>query len=151
MAISLSEILVASEVDVKEPSLAVSGCGRTRCCDDVELQDSCRAAVIFGGVVAHGHERMVQGSGMGSPRLGAVHGMGLYLGVEVGSPDSPDPEGARELCEALLDEGVIVQPTGDHKNVLKIKPPLTLDAEGVTRFLGALEHVLTMAEARARL
>ena len=55
--------------------------------------------------------------------------MGLYLGVEIvsGGPDAPDPEGAREICDALLDEGVIVQPTGDHKNVLKIKPPLTLD------------------------
>ncbi|MGC4174204.1 aminotransferase [Demequina sp.] len=87
------------------------------------------------------------------PRLGAVHGMGLYLGVEVvdRGPDAPDPEGAREICEALLDEGVIVQPTGDHKNVLKIKPPLTLDSEGVSRFLHALDHVLTMADARSRL
>jgi 4-aminobutyrate aminotransferase-like enzyme/Ser/Thr protein kinase RdoA (MazF antagonist) len=87
------------------------------------------------------------------PRLGAVHGMGLYLGVEIiaGGPDLPDPEGAREICEALLDEGVIVQPTGDHKNVLKIKPPLTLDDDAVSRFLHALDHVLTMADARSRL
>jgi 4-aminobutyrate aminotransferase-like enzyme/Ser/Thr protein kinase RdoA (MazF antagonist) len=85
------------------------------------------------------------------PRLGAVHGMGLYLGVEIGGPDSPDPEGAREICDAMLDEGVIVQPTGDHKNVLKIKPPLTLDLPGVARFLAALDHVLTMSDARARL
>ena len=56
-----------------------------------------------------------------------------------------------EICEALLDEGVIVQPTGDHKNVLKIKPPLTLDEPAVERFLGALGHVLTMADARSRL
>ena len=87
------------------------------------------------------------------PRLGAVHGLGLYLGVEVvrAGPDDPDPEGAREICEALLDEGVIVQPTGDHKNVLKIKPPLTLDSVAVGRFLKALDHVLTMADARSRL
>jgi 4-aminobutyrate aminotransferase-like enzyme/Ser/Thr protein kinase RdoA (MazF antagonist) len=84
-------------------------------------------------------------------RLGAVHGMGLYLGLEIGGPDSPDPDGAREICDAMLDEGVIIQPTGDHKNVLKIKPPLTLDLPGVARFLAALDHVLTMADARARL
>jgi 4-aminobutyrate aminotransferase-like enzyme len=79
--------------------------------------------------------------------------MGLYLGVEViaGGPESPDADGAREICDALLDEGVIVQPTGDHKNVLKIKPPLTLDEAAVGRFLGALDHVLTMADARRRL
>ncbi len=87
------------------------------------------------------------------PALGAVHGMGLYLGVEIVryGPSEPDPEFAREICDALLDEGVIVQPTGDHKNVLKIKPPLTIDEEAVERFLGALDHVLTMADARSRL
>ena len=87
------------------------------------------------------------------PCLGAVHGMGLYLGVEIvdGGPDAPDPAFAREICEAMLDEGVIVQPTGDHKNVLKIKPPLTLDEAGVARFIAALDHVLTLADARSRL
>ena len=87
------------------------------------------------------------------PALGAVHGMGLYLGLEVvaGGPDAPDPTGAREICEALLHEGVIVQPTGDHKNVLKIKPPLTLDEAAVARFLSALERVLVRREAWAAL
>jgi 4-aminobutyrate aminotransferase-like enzyme/Ser/Thr protein kinase RdoA (MazF antagonist) len=87
------------------------------------------------------------------PCLGAVHGMGMYLGVEIvaGGPDAPDAALAREICDALLDEGVIVQPTGDHKNVLKIKPPLTLDDAGVERFLAALEHVLTLADSRSRL
>ncbi|WP_296667256.1 aminotransferase [Demequina sp.] len=87
------------------------------------------------------------------PALGAVHGMGLYLGVEVvdGGPDHPDPSAATEICEALLDEGVIVQPTGDHKNVLKIKPPLTIDAAAVDRFLTALGRVMVLREARAAL
>ncbi|WP_062525159.1 aminotransferase [Demequina rhizosphaerae] len=87
------------------------------------------------------------------PALGAVHGMGLYLGVEVvrGGPDAPDPAGAHAICEALLDEGVIVQPTGDHKNVLKIKPPLTIDEAAVARFLEALERVMVRREAWAAL
>lgn len=87
------------------------------------------------------------------PALGAVHGMGLYLGVEVvsGGPDEPDARAAREICEALLGHGVIVQTTGDHKNVLKIKPPLTLDEEGVERFMAALESVLVLRESRAAL
>ncbi|MDN4475867.1 aminotransferase [Demequina sp. SYSU T00192] len=87
------------------------------------------------------------------PGLGAVHGMGLYLGVEVvaGGPDAPDPDGAREICEALLEEGVIVQPTGDHKNVLKIKPPLTIGEEAVARFLDALERVMVRRKAWAAL
>lgn len=86
------------------------------------------------------------------PALGAVHGMGLYLGVEIvaGGPDQPDKEGAAQVCEALLDYGVIVQPTGDHKNVLKIKPPLTIDAPAVDHFVASLGAVMELREARAR-
>ena len=78
------------------------------------------------------------------PSLGAVHGMGLYLGVEIvaGGPDAPDPAFAREICEAMLDEGVIVQPTGDHKNVLKIKPPLVITRESAEFFVAQLDAVL---------
>ena len=114
--------------------------------DEDELQDNAR---VVGALLADGLRELAARH----PRLGAVHGMGLYLGVEVvaGGPDAPDPEGARDICDALLDEGVIVQPTGDHKNVLKIKPPLTLDQPAVERFLLALDHVLTMADARSRL
>ncbi len=114
--------------------------------DEDGLQE--RAAVV-GAELAEGLHALA----LRHPRLGAVHGMGLYLGVEVvrAGPDDPDPAGAREICDALLDEGVIVQPTGDHKNVLKIKPPLTLDSVAVERFLRALDHVLTMADARSRL
>jgi len=126
------------------PVSCVVGSTVLRILDDDGLQDNARDV---GALLGEGLREVAARH----PRLGAVHGMGLYLGVEVGAPDAPDPEGAREMCEALLDEGVIVQPTGDHKNVLKIKPPLTLDAEAVTRFLTALDHVLTMADARARL
>lgn len=107
-----------------------------------------RAATV-GALLADGLRALAQRW----PCLGAVHGMGLYLGVEIvaGGPDAPDATFAREICDALLDEGVIVQPTGDHKNVLKIKPPLTLDEAGVERFLAALEHVLALADSRTRL
>jgi 4-aminobutyrate aminotransferase-like enzyme len=36
-----------------------------------------------------------------------------------------------------------MQPTGDHLNVLKIKPPLCLDREGADFFVDALARVLT--------
>jgi 4-aminobutyrate aminotransferase-like enzyme len=77
--------------------------------------------------------------------VGAVHGLGLYLGVELVTDRetfAPATDLAHEVCEALLDEGCIVQPTGDHKNVLKIKPPLVI-AEGSAKFVvGALDRVL---------
>ena len=80
------------------------------------------------------------------PLVGAVHGLGLYLGVElVRDPITLEPAGAEaaRICDALLAEGCIVQPTGDHKNVLKIKPPLCLTVEAADFFADALERVLS--------
>ncbi len=80
------------------------------------------------------------------PIIGAVHGLGLYLGVElVRDPLTLEPAGAEaaRICEALLREGCIVQPTGDDKNVLKIKPPLCLTVEAADFFADALERVLS--------
>ncbi|NTV38784.1 MAG: aminotransferase [Demequinaceae bacterium] len=108
------------------------------------LQDNAR---VVGAVLADGLRHLATRHGV----LGAVHGMGLYLGVEVvaGGPDRPDPEAAAAICVDLLEEGVIVQPTGDHKNVLKIKPPLTIDAASVARFLEALDGVMERRASRA--
>jgi 4-aminobutyrate aminotransferase-like enzyme/Ser/Thr protein kinase RdoA (MazF antagonist) len=80
------------------------------------------------------------------PSIGAVHGMGLYLGVElVADRDSFAPDGrlADRVCEELLLLGCIVQPTGDHKNVLKIKPPMCISRSSVDHVCDALDEVLT--------
>jgi 4-aminobutyrate aminotransferase-like enzyme len=79
------------------------------------------------------------------PLVGAVHGLGLYLGVElVRDRETLEPatEEAHLVCDRLLAEGVIVQPTGDYKNVLKIKPPLCITRESADRFADALDLVL---------
>ena len=79
------------------------------------------------------------------PLIGAVHGLGLYLGVElVRSPDTLEPATAEAatICDAMLEEGCIVQPTGDYRNVLKIKPPLVITRESVDWFADALDRVL---------
>jgi 4-aminobutyrate aminotransferase-like enzyme/Ser/Thr protein kinase RdoA (MazF antagonist) len=79
------------------------------------------------------------------PLVGAVHGMGLYLGLEfVRDHDSltPATEETAAICDRLLDLGIVMQPTGDHLNVLKIKPPLCLRPESADFFLNALEKVL---------
>jgi 4-aminobutyrate aminotransferase-like enzyme/Ser/Thr protein kinase RdoA (MazF antagonist) len=79
------------------------------------------------------------------PLIGAVHGLGLYLGVElVRSRETLEPATAEAaaVCEALLEEGCIVQPTGDYRNVLKIKPPLVITRDSVDYFVDALDRVL---------
>ncbi len=73
---------------------------------------------------------------------GAVHGRGLYLGLELitdGESRAPATQATDALCERLLSLGVVMAATGDHMNVLKIKPPLCIDATGVDFLLEALE------------
>lgn len=79
------------------------------------------------------------------PLVGAVHGMGLYLGLEfVRDRETLEPatEETAAICDRLLDLGVIMQPTGDHLNVLKIKPPLCLSRNSADFFAAMLEKVL---------
>ena len=80
------------------------------------------------------------------PLIGAVHGSGLYLGAELvrdRGTATPAPAEAYALCERMRELGVIVQPTGDHENVLKIKPPLCLELEDADMFADTLDRVLT--------
>jgi 4-aminobutyrate aminotransferase-like enzyme len=80
------------------------------------------------------------------PLVGAVHGTGLYLGLEFVRDRTtlePATEETAAICSRLLDLGIIMQPTGDHLNVLKIKPPLCLSAESADFFADALETLLS--------
>ncbi len=77
---------------------------------------------------------------------GAVHGRGLYLGLELVTDResrTPATEATDALCERLLELGVVMAATGDHMNVLKIKPPLCIDAASVDFLLEALEVAFT--------
>ena len=80
------------------------------------------------------------------PIIGAVHGLGLYLGVElVRDHDTLEPATAEcyAICDRLRELGVVVQPTGERANVLKIKPPMCLTPEAADFVVAQLEHTLT--------
>ncbi|MFT4220661.1 MAG: aminotransferase [Microbacterium sp.] len=80
------------------------------------------------------------------PLLGAVHGHGFYLGPELvrdGDPSRPATEATAAICERMRRLGVMVQPTGDHQNVLKIKPPMCFTRDSADAFVDALDRVLT--------
>jgi 4-aminobutyrate aminotransferase-like enzyme len=75
-----------------------------------------------------------------------VHGIGLYLGVEmIRDPSTLEPaaEETSAICERMLELGVIIQPTGDHQNILKTKPPLCIDIESADFYVDTLDRVLT--------
>ncbi|WP_353826526.1 aminotransferase class III-fold pyridoxal phosphate-dependent enzyme [Agromyces sp. SYSU T0242] len=79
------------------------------------------------------------------PLIGAVHGLGLYLGVEFVRDHAtlePATEETAAICDRLLALGVIMQPTGDHQNVLKVKPPLVVTRESADFFVAMLDRVL---------
>jgi 4-aminobutyrate aminotransferase-like enzyme len=80
------------------------------------------------------------------PIIGTVHGIGLYLGVEmIRDPSTLEPaaEETSAICDRMLELGVIIQPTGDHMNILKTKPPLCIDIEAADFYVDTLDRVLT--------
>jgi 4-aminobutyrate aminotransferase-like enzyme/Ser/Thr protein kinase RdoA (MazF antagonist) len=80
------------------------------------------------------------------PLLGTVHGYGFYLGPEFVRDRTtlePATEETAAICERMRRLGVMIQPTGDHQNVLKIKPPLCFTRESADAFVAALERVLS--------
>lgn len=98
-------------------------------------------AAIVGAELKRGLESLAQRH----PLIGAVHGLGLYLGVEfVRDRETLEPatDETRAICDRLLELGVIMQPTGDHQNVLKVKPPLCIDAGSSAFFVEMLDRVL---------
>lgn len=81
--------------------------------------------------------------------VGAVYGHAMYLGLDIVTDKksrNPDSHKALLICEAMKKKGVIVYPTGDFYNILKIKPPLCFTKENAKVFLEALTAVLVVIE-----
>ena len=80
------------------------------------------------------------------PLIGAVHGSGLYMGVElVRDRETLEPAAAETagICERMRELGVIVQPTGDRLNVLKMKPPMCITMDSADFYVDMLDRVLS--------
>lgn len=106
---------------------------------DEGLQDNARV------VGAHLTERLAELAAR-HPLIGFVHGRGLYQGIElVRDPVTREPatEEAAAICERLRELGVIEHATGDHSNVLKVKPPLCITRDSADFFVDRLDQVLT--------
>ncbi len=79
------------------------------------------------------------------PLVGAVHGSGFYLGLELVRDRhtlEPATEETALLCDRLRELGIFMQPTGDHLNILKIKPPMVTSKRSVDFFVDMLSKVL---------
>jgi 4-aminobutyrate aminotransferase-like enzyme len=73
----------------------------------------------------------------------SVRGVGLLAGVEVRLPDgSPGAEAVLATVKALLRQGFIFLPEGEHANVISLTPPLTIAEAQLREAVGMLEAVL---------
>jgi 4-aminobutyrate aminotransferase-like enzyme len=80
----------------------------------------------------------------GSAVLAEVRGAGLYLGVDVVSPDSgqPSAELALAIVNGMRESRVLISATGPRGHVLKIRPPLPFGRAHADRLLAELSDVL---------
>ena len=77
---------------------------------------------------------------------GAAHGSGFYLGLELVRDRQtlePATEETMILCDRLRDMGIVMQPTGDCLNILKIKPPMCTSRKSVDYFVDSIDRVLS--------
>ncbi len=84
----------------------------------------------------HGAHLMAQLRALGHPAITDVRGRGLLVGVEI----DPGFASAREVCEALMHEGVLTKDT--HHTVVRWAPPLVIERGQIDFAVQALARVL---------
>ncbi|WP_435661385.1 aminotransferase class III-fold pyridoxal phosphate-dependent enzyme [Leisingera caerulea] len=109
--------------------------------DDEQLQENARVvgAQLFDGLKALEEKHAC---------VGDVRGMGLFLGVELINPDGSE---ATEICSyiknRMRDHRILIGSEGPKDNILKIRPPLTIDSEDANMITSVLDKILREVEA----
>ncbi len=81
------------------------------------------------------------------PMLSGVRGSGLFFGADVTGPGgAPDRARASGLPDAMRRAGVLLNITGRHRNVLKIRPPMSIGRQGIDLLADTLDRVLAGAQ-----
>ncbi len=86
------------------------------------------------------------------PLVGDVRGSGLFLGVELVRDRTtlePATEEAAYVVNRLRDHGILTGTDGPHDNVLKLRPPLVLEAGDADLLVATLGEVLSEDPIRA--
>lgn len=76
------------------------------------------------------------------PYIRDVRGKGLFIGVEI----DPQHASAREVCERLMDKGVLSKET--HDTVVRLAPPLVIEKEALEYAVKQLDAVLIELSAK---
>ena len=106
--------------------------------DDERLQEN---AQLMGEKLLNGLKK-IQGN---FSQIGDVRGMGLFLGVDLVKNNITQDED-KDLCtyikNRMRDYRILIGSEGPKDNVLKIRPPLTIDAEGIDMILHYFEKIM---------
>ena len=104
--------------------------------DEEGLQENAR---VMGAELINGLNRLQEKHAC----VGDVRGMGLFIGVELINPDGSE---ATEICafikNRMRDFRILIGSEGPKDNILKIRPPLTIEAEDVEMITTVLDRVL---------
>ncbi len=78
------------------------------------------------------------------PRIGEVRGLGLMVGVELvrDANKAPDPEAAGKVRGLMREKGFLLGVGGTYGNVLRLQPPLIIEAEDLKLAVAALAECL---------
>lgn len=120
------------------PASCVAGLSVLKAFREEKLQENAR--IVGDRIIARCNDMMKK-----YPMVGAVHGSGLYIGIElVKDRETVEPATAEcyAVCDRLRELGCLVQPTGERANILKAKPPMCLSLESADFFCDQLERVL---------
>lgn len=126
------------------PVACAAGRAVLRAIAEEGLQDNARrTGALFGAALERAAEH---------PAVGQVRGRGLMRGIELVRPGTrePDADTAGRVQEALREAGVIVGRSGQHKNVLRINPPLCVTADDAAQFDTALQTALQAVPGAAQ-
>ncbi|MEO8468930.1 MAG: aminotransferase class III-fold pyridoxal phosphate-dependent enzyme [Chloroflexota bacterium] len=78
-------------------------------------------------------------------QIGDVRGLGLYLGIVLvrdRATREPAPELASAVVEGAVARGILLSIDGPEHDVIKIKPPLVIEAADIDRTIEALDEIL---------
>lgn len=79
------------------------------------------------------------------PWIDNLHGIGLSIAFEIvtdKTTKTPDPRHAKHVVETLFKQHVLVYAAGVHRNVIKLAPPITIDAKDIDTICDKLRHCL---------
>ncbi|NSY37436.1 aminotransferase class III-fold pyridoxal phosphate-dependent enzyme [Leisingera sp. ANG59] len=80
--------------------------------------------------------------------VGDIRGMGLFIGMELINPDGSE---ATEICSyvknRMRDHRILIGSEGPKDNILKIRPPLTIDSDDTGMIVKTLDSILQEVEA----